>query len=167
MKTLTCFSVFVLAFFLGSFDKGSADDPAVGKLIILNFKAPPEKSNVVAIPKIGDMVQIYLLLTPKKNEIQLRTLKVAVTGDSVSVAPVQEIPVWTAPLQNNPQKGDGFGGRIETTKRNVSAFFVAVKNGPTNVKITPIGKDGKEWPAREWVLQVGPKEAKKLDSPAK
>jgi hypothetical protein len=61
-----------------------------------------------------------------------------------------------------PVPGPGPKGLLDpratdNSTKDFSCFLRAVKKGKATVKITPIGKDGKERPTREWLIGVGVK----------
>lgn len=118
----------------------SDDVPRLLELDVTEPGGPPWKSHLVP----GRIVQVSVFCK-KWPDVDLRTLKVEQMGTSArQVGGVQEVNVWKDVSKAN----------IDLTKRHLCVFFIADRPGDTTLRITPVGKDGKERPVREIILHV-------------
>ncbi len=123
--------------------RGSVPPP--DSLMQLDFDDSTEKTVTISVPKVDQLIQICVIRTSANKDQQLKTLKVQITGDSMSLVGITQVPAFKledGKLVNDP------------TKKNLSCFVQSVKKGKFSIEITPIGADGKEKPSRTWIGHV-------------
>jgi hypothetical protein len=161
MRLFTAFCAAALV--LGQGGGATPGDPIPGIFqksdIDLDIGVPPPWTTGVKRP--GDLHQFSLTGASGKKGDSLKTLRVTVTGDAVTVVALVEAPVRTQPTSAEPN------GRPDPSKKNVSCFVKAVKAGESTVKIVAVGEDGRELLSREYRMRVIPAKGRTDDPKAK
>lgn len=128
------------------------------KLVQIDTNDPPPGKPWTQSVEVGDLVQVSVFCRANFDEENLRTLRITLTGGSaIQVGNVVEVPVWRDPAPGRKGKA-GLSAEsnksIDSGKKHLCVFLIAAKPGESIVKVTPVGMDGKDRPAREVTIRV-------------